>query len=127
MHSPSERTAEHSKCSSKAEYKTTKQRKTTAYIAASDPWLEKTASSLPERTDTIVTLTFNDPERLNPMTQALAEVFARQVENLKRDPDVRAVILTGAGRAFSAGGDLQMLQEHAEQAGGNSTGRQRVR
>ncbi|MFP6605503.1 MAG: enoyl-CoA hydratase-related protein [Myxococcota bacterium] len=61
----------------------------------------------------IVTLTFNQPDRLNAMTQAMGEAFADAVGRLRPDGSIRAVILTGAGRAFSAGGDLGMITDHA--------------
>jgi enoyl-CoA hydratase len=62
-----------------------------------------------ERADGVALLTFNDPERRNAMTQAMGEAFAQRVAELADDPALRAVILTGAGRAFSAGGDLGMI------------------
>jgi len=69
---------------------------------------------LESRDDDVVTLTFNDPERLNAMTQAMGEAFAERIAGLARDPALRCVVLTGQGRAFSAGGDLDMIQGHAE-------------
>ena len=61
----------------------------------------------------IVTLTFNQPDRLNAMTQAMGEAFADAVGGLRPDGSIRSVILTGAGRAFSAGGDLGMISDNA--------------
>jgi enoyl-CoA hydratase len=55
-------------------------------------------------------LTFNDPERRNAMTEAMGEALSARVAELSRDATVRAVVLTGAGRAFSAGGDLGMIE-----------------
>ena len=57
--------------------------------------------------DRIATLTLDRPERLNAFT---GEMLAEMVDALDRadaDPDARAVILTGAGRAFCAGADLE--------------------
>jgi enoyl-CoA hydratase/carnithine racemase len=63
----------------------------------------------------VVTLTFDQPERLNAMTQAMGEAFADRIGLLRTDETVRAVVLTGAGRAFSAGGDLGMIGDRAAQ------------
>jgi len=62
----------------------------------------------------IVTLHFNDPDRLNAMTRAMGEAFCQRIGDLARDESIRALILTGEGRAFSAGGDLDMLQAQAD-------------
>jgi enoyl-CoA hydratase len=70
---------------------------------------------LVERDAGVAILTFNDPERRNAMTQAMGEAFAECVTELAADPEVRAVILTGAGRAFSAGGDLGMIGSRARE------------
>ena len=67
-----------------------------------------------QRDGAVVTLTFNHPERLNAMTQEMGEAFARRIAELARDESLRAVVLTGEGRAFSAGGDLGMIRGHAE-------------
>jgi enoyl-CoA hydratase/carnithine racemase len=62
---------------------------------------------LVQRTDTVVTLTLNRPDKLNaidsPMLDALAEILGE----IEADPSCRAVVLTGAGRAFSAGADIK--------------------
>ena len=62
----------------------------------------------------IVTLRFNDPDRLNAMTRPMGEAFRRRIGDLAQDESIRALVLTGEGRAFSAGGDLDMLQAQAE-------------
>ncbi len=68
---------------------------------------------LSARDGDVVTLTFNQPDRLNAMTQAMGEAFADHIAGLRDDDSIRAVILTGAGRAFSAGGDLDMINDRA--------------
>jgi len=62
----------------------------------------------------VATLTFNDPERRNAMTEAMGEAFAALLAELSRDASLRALVLTGAGRAFSAGGDLDFIEARAE-------------
>jgi len=70
---------------------------------------------LEERDGDVVTLTFNQPERLNAMTREMGEAFAERATRLAADPALRALVLTGAGRAFSAGGDLGMIRGSADQ------------
>ncbi|MBJ22000.1 MAG: enoyl-CoA hydratase/isomerase family protein [bacterium] len=62
----------------------------------------------------VVTLHFNDPEHLNAMTRDMGEAFRDRIGGLARDESLRALVLTGEGRAFSAGGDLDMLQRQAD-------------
>src|SRR5213593_4030103 len=62
-------------------------------------------SVLYHRHDSIVTLTLNRPETLNAMNEAMMGEMERILIELEADTAVRAVILTGAGRAFSSGGD----------------------
>ena len=81
-----------------------------------------------DRDGAVATLTFDDPERLNAMSQAMGEAFAARVVELCRAGDLRAVILTGAGRAFSAGGDLEMIEGRAaEGAAAPGTARRAIR
>lgn len=70
---------------------------------------------LEARDEGVVTLRFNDPDRLNAMTRAMGEAFREKIGQLALDASLRAVVITGEGRAFSAGGDLIMLQEKANQ------------
>ncbi len=60
--------------------------------------------------DGIATLTLNDEANLNAMSDEMAKEFAEAVRSLKAHRNLRAVILTGAGKAFSAGGHLSMLE-----------------
>jgi 2-(1,2-epoxy-1,2-dihydrophenyl)acetyl-CoA isomerase len=62
-------------------------------------------SVLCQRHDSIVTLTLNRPESLNAMNEAMIGELERILIELEADAAVRAVVLTGAGRAFSSGGD----------------------
>jgi len=56
------------------------------------------------------TLTLNRPEALNAFNEALYEATAEALTAAADDPDIAVVLLTGAGRAFSAGNDLKEMQ-----------------
>ena len=51
-------------------------------------------------------LTVNRPEKLNALNYATNDALLDQLDRIEADDTIRAVILTGAGRAFSAGGDI---------------------
>src|SRR5919108_6283738 len=57
----------------------------------------------------IATLTLNVPDKRNAMSAEMTDAFPRAVDQLKSLSDARAVIVTGAGAAFCAGGDLDFL------------------
>jgi 2-(1,2-epoxy-1,2-dihydrophenyl)acetyl-CoA isomerase len=77
-----------------------------------------TDSLLVDRTDAVVTLTLNRPAAMNALTIDLKEALRDTLAELESDRSCRAIVLTGAGRAFSAGQDLQ---EHmAKLSGGNT-------
>ena len=60
--------------------------------------------------DTIATVLLNRPEAMNALNQDVFLGLQKAAQSLKENPDVRAVIMTGAGeRAFSAGIDLKMV------------------
>ena len=59
--------------------------------------------------DGIATLTLNDPAKLNPLSTGLMEGLRAALSRVRADTSVRAVILTGAGRAFSSGADLSAV------------------
>ena len=56
------------------------------------------------------TLTLDRPEALNAFNEALYDATARGLRDAAADPDVSVVVITGAGRAFSAGTDLMEMQ-----------------
>jgi enoyl-CoA hydratase/carnithine racemase len=56
--------------------------------------------------DGLVTITLNRPEKLNALNVALHDAIQPVLVELETDPTARVVVLTGAGRAFSAGADL---------------------
>jgi enoyl-CoA hydratase/carnithine racemase len=57
--------------------------------------------------DHVLTITLNRPDRLNAWTQTMFEELLEAFDRADADDDVRAVIVTGAGRAFCAGADLE--------------------
>lgn len=57
----------------------------------------------------VCVLTFNRPDVLNAIDMAMAEHLAARLTAIERDEDVRCLVLTGAGRAFSAGFDIAEL------------------
>ncbi|KAJ1330437.1 hypothetical protein BSLG_009355 [Batrachochytrium salamandrivorans] len=58
----------------------------------------------------VVIVGLNRPETLNPMSEPMGIEFTRVLKELGTSPAVRAVVLTGNGRAFSAGGDLEFRE-----------------
>ena len=71
--------------------------------------------------DHVATLTLQRPDRMNPLGEAgdgdaVAEACAR----IDDDPDIRVAILTGAGRAFSAGGDIRAMRDRTGAFAGNA-------
>jgi len=64
-----------------------------------------------ERNDSnaIATLTLNSPERLNALSDEMLAALQSEFDALKQDNSVRAVILSGAGKAFCAGHDLKQM------------------
>ena len=60
---------------------------------------------LVEKKDTVGIITMNRPEKLNAMNLEMKNEIADALSSLEKDDEVKAVILTGAGRAFSSGHD----------------------
>ena len=61
--------------------------------------------------DGIARITLNRPERLNAFDAETAEAWARAAEDAVQDPQTRAIVIRGAGRAFCAGGDVKAMSE----------------
>lgn len=67
-------------------------------------------SVLFEKDGPVAWLTLNDPDRLNALSEQMGVAIAKLVPQINKDKSIRAVILTGAGRAFSAGGNLDIIE-----------------
>ena len=65
--------------------------------------------------DGVATLTLNRPERLNALSTAILDGLLEALPRLANDPEVGAIILTGTGRAFCAGGDVKHMAENQAQ------------
>ena len=59
--------------------------------------------------DRIALITVNDPDRRNAVTAEMSEQLRDAVRDAESDPEVNAVVVTGAGKAFCAGADLSAL------------------
>ncbi|MBI2902156.1 MAG: enoyl-CoA hydratase/isomerase family protein [Candidatus Methylomirabilis oxyfera] len=62
----------------------------------------------------VATITMNRPDRYNALSIRMIEEFLEVISACEENPDVRAVILTGAGTAFCAGGDVKEFAERLE-------------
>ncbi len=66
---------------------------------------------LRETRNSVAILTLNRPDKLNALNYALVDAIVAALDALEADDAIRAVILTGAGRAFSAGADICEFSE----------------
>ena len=60
----------------------------------------------------VLTITLQRPEKLNAVTQEMSAALERIIARTNDDPGVRAIVYTGAGRAFSAGSDIRTLDRY---------------
>ena len=65
---------------------------------------------LSERREGVLILTLNRPERLNAWTEALEATYFAALDAAENDPEVKAIVVTGAGRGFCAGADMDDLE-----------------
>lgn len=75
-----------------------------------------------DRQEDVVVLTLDRPDRLNSLDDAVTEEVLEALRRVSSDPSVGALVLTGSGRAFTAGGDLAMLAERAGEVAGGGEG-----
>src|SRR3984885_16238818 len=66
----------------------------------------------------VLTLTLNRPEARNAMSRAINHALARQLAVAALEPNVRCIVLTGAGKGFCAGGDVKGMAGGGEGTGG---------
>jgi 2-(1,2-epoxy-1,2-dihydrophenyl)acetyl-CoA isomerase len=64
--------------------------------------------------DRVATMTLNRPDAKNALTMDMKEALYQLVRDLEVDPDVGCLVLTGAGSAFSAGGDTKRMQKEGK-------------
>ena len=62
------------------------------------------------RDDGVAILTLNRPDRLNAWTGELEDRYFTLLDDCNKSDDVRAIVVTGAGRGFCAGADMDLLQ-----------------
>lgn len=64
-----------------------------------------------EVTDKIATITLNRPDKLNAFTAPMIDAWAKALAEAQADDGVNVIVVTGAGRAFCAGGDVGRMKE----------------
>src|SRR6266481_6953824 len=75
-----------------------------------------------EKQDGVGTITLNRPQRLNAWTPVMGAEMAEAFRDFDRDPAVRVAVLTGSGRGFCAGADMDFFAAQVA-AGGGAPGR----
>jgi enoyl-CoA hydratase/carnithine racemase len=59
----------------------------------------------------VATITLNRPDRMNAMLPGMGELYADLLQRADADPEVRVIVVTGAGKGFCSGADLSVLAE----------------
>jgi 2-(1,2-epoxy-1,2-dihydrophenyl)acetyl-CoA isomerase len=78
------------------------------------PQIASPAPVIERREGAIATVLLNRPERLNAINKDLAEALNSALERLAAEREIRVVVLGGTGRAFCAGGDLEVMRRGYE-------------
>lgn len=66
---------------------------------------------LQERAGSIVTIRLNRPDKLNALTPEMGDQLVHAILDVAEDKEIHCVVITGAGRAFCAGGDIEFLRD----------------
>ncbi|HVC45221.1 MAG TPA: enoyl-CoA hydratase [Candidatus Binataceae bacterium] len=75
-----------------------------------------------ERRDGVLYLTMNRPDKLNALNEGMLAGLLEELNRAAYDRDVGAIVLTGAGRGFCAGGDIGRMRERNEAGGAAASG-----
>ncbi|TDL75286.1 enoyl-CoA hydratase/isomerase family protein [Rhodococcus qingshengii] len=67
-----------------------------------------------EEKENVAKVTLNLPEMRNPLTEKSTRELVHAIRKADRNPEIRVIILTGAGKAFSAGGNLNDFKKNLE-------------
>lgn len=60
-------------------------------------------------------VTLNDPEHYNALNQDMLAEIAHAVEEVRRDSNIRVLVVTGSGKAFSSGGDIRRMEKRFDE------------
>ena len=71
--------------------------------------------------DRVAIVTLNRPDRLNAYTGQMADSIKHAISDAANDSNVRVIVLTGAGRGFCAGADMDVLSGHVARGNNAST------
>lgn len=77
-------------------------------LASYDPLMSDVV--LYEKRGKVALITLNRPDRLNAWTTDLGSAYWDRIDEATADPDVRVIVVTGAGKGFCAGADMDLLQ-----------------
>ncbi len=77
---------------------------------------------LTETSDRVTTITLNRPEKLNAFGGTMRDALERALDDAATDAEVRCVVITGAGRAFCAGGDIDAMRRMQQESDAASFG-----
>ncbi|WP_346910967.1 enoyl-CoA hydratase-related protein [uncultured Roseibium sp.] len=80
-----------------------------------------TDSLLIERKPGYIVLTINRPDRRNALDETVTKALTDALQDIAQDPAIRAVVITGAGSAFMAGGDISMFDTLLSREGDKRT------
>jgi len=69
----------------------------------------------------VLTLTLNRPEARNAMSRAMIDALATRLAAAEVDPEVKCLVLTGAGKGFCAGGDVKGMAARGDGTVGDNT------
>ena len=69
----------------------------------------------------VLTLTLNRPEARNAMSGGMTAALASQLASAELNPEVKAIVLTGAGKGFCAGGDVKGMAASGDGTVGDNT------
>jgi acyl-CoA synthetase (AMP-forming)/AMP-acid ligase II/enoyl-CoA hydratase/carnithine racemase len=81
-----------------------------SYLVEGGPTQTDADDVVVEKEEHVAVITLNRPHALNAMSSSLMHALDRALDKVAADPDIRAVIVTARGKAFSAGGDLLEFQ-----------------
>jgi enoyl-CoA hydratase len=77
----------------------------------SQDWITSFETLLLTQEDQILTVAFNRPEELNAFNHTMHDEFSEFCSQIASHQEIRVVVVTGVGRAFSAGGDVQLMED----------------